>query len=71
MVVAEIGRSRIRVHVKGPFKVNTCELEFTHLKTNPLSCRIYRVFGLQELCSTQCNSHHVNGKLLTYEQCHN
>ena len=30
MVVAEIGRSRIRVHVKGPFKVNTCELEFTH-----------------------------------------
>ena len=51
-----------------------CELEFTcshTCKLIPLSCRIYRVFGLQELCSTQCDSHLMKGKLLTYDQSHN
>ena len=74
MGVADNGRIWIRVHVKGPLKVNACELEYTCSHTSkliPLSCRIYRVFGLQEVCSTQCNSHLMKGKLLTYEQCYN
>ena len=70
--MADNGRIWIRVQVKRPFKMNACELEFTHTcKLVPLSCWIYRVFGLQEVCSTQFNSHLMKGKLLTYEQCHN
>ena len=74
MGVADNGRIWIRVNVEGPFKVNASELEFTcrhTCKLIPLSCRIYRVFGLKEVCSTQCDSQLMKGKLLTYEQCHN
>ena len=55
MGVADNGRIWIRVNVNGPLKVNACELEFTcshTCKLIPLSCRIYRVFGLKEVCST-------------------
>lgn len=74
MGVADNGRIWIRVNVEGPLKVNASELEFTCRHTGkliPLSCRIYRVFGLKEVCSTQCDSQLTKGKLLTYEQCHN
>ena len=74
MGVADNGRIWIRVNVEGPLKVNASELEFTYrhtCKLIPLSCRIYRVFGLKEVCSTQCDSQLMKGKLLTYEQCHN
>lgn len=74
MGVADNGRIWIRVNVEGPLKVNASELEFTcrhTCKLIPLSCRIYRVFGLKEVCSTQCDPQLMKGKLLTYEQCHN
>ena len=55
MGMADNGRIWIRVNVEGPLKVNASELEFTcrhTCKLIPLSCRIYRVFGLKEVCST-------------------
>ena len=55
MGVADNDRIWIRVNVEGPLKVNASELEFTCRHTGkliPLSCRIYRVFGLKEVCST-------------------